>query len=264
MSAGSSGARRILRLTSTISRSCPAVLLTQLHPASFARDANICLQCRHTYRRGFASAAAAQTEEASSQLSDPIPAVQSSQAAYAINAGLLLSRPPQITRDLTSFEKAFYLYQRRLNERLALPFTQYFYFRRGTPADTHWKAKRRERGGVAARDVGEYNAYSKEGWNDEVLANEQISEPEEQVKALLDDDGKAETLGGVSSRITEADKAKDEKSLNRLLQRTLYLMVKNREGRWSFPATRVHGKENLRQVRLSFLLLSMQDLGLTD
>ena len=102
---------------------------------------------------------------------------------------------------------------------------------------------------MAARDIGKYNAYGKEGWNDEVLVNDATSEPEEQIKVLLEDDGKANTLGGVNSRVTDADRANDHKSLNRLLQRTLYLLVQNREGKWGFPSTRVHGKENLRQVR---------------
>jgi large subunit ribosomal protein L46 len=73
---------------------------------------------------------------------------------------------------LTSFEKAYFFYQKRLNERLALPFTRYFYFKKDTPADTDWKIKARERNGVAARELGGYRAYGEEAWNDELLVTD--------------------------------------------------------------------------------------------
>lgn len=139
-----------------------------------------------------------------------------------------------------------------------MPFTQYFYFRRGTPSDTHWKAKRKERGGVAARDIGKYNAYSKEAWNDELVVGDHTSDPDEQVQALLNDDGKADILGGINSRVTEADQKNDQRSLNRMLSRTLYLLVKGKEGYWSLPSTRVHGRENLKEVILSRTLIPKQ------
>jgi hypothetical protein len=49
-------------------------------------------------------------------------------------------------------------------------------------------------------------------------------------------------------RITEADQKNDTKSLNRALQRTLYLLVKNKEGQWQFPQDRLK-EENLHGVR---------------
>ncbi len=180
--------------------------------------------------------------------------------AYPINASVVLSRPPQITRDLTSFEKAYFFYQRRLNERLALPFTRYFYFKKGTPADLEWKRKMKQRQ-TAARDIGMYNAYSKEGWNDELLAGARESEPEEQVQALLRDaevhgvgsdemgEARKESVERPMPRITDADNASDVKSLNRLLQRTLYLLVRVEAGKWGFPTAGLVGKENLHQVR---------------
>ncbi|RAL60556.1 hypothetical protein DID88_009752 [Monilinia fructigena] len=79
------------------------------------------------------------------------------------------SRPPLLTESATPFEKAFYLYQKRLNERLVLPFTRYFYHKKDQPADIEWKARVKERNGVAARDIGGYRAYGEEGWNDEVV-----------------------------------------------------------------------------------------------
>lgn len=184
-------------------------------------------------------------------------------ARYTINAGVVLSRPPILTPDPHPFETACYLYQRRLNERLVLPFTQYFYYKRGTPAYEHWRSKRRERAGAAARDVGAYNAYSDEGWNDEVLMGNEDGQPEQLVRKLIEEEGRAAeftteggdlTLAGLR-RTTPADDKNDQKSLERSLSRTLYLLVKTRttagqrDGNWAFPAAPVVGREGLKEVR---------------
>jgi large subunit ribosomal protein L46 len=179
---------------------------------------------------------------------------------YTINAGVVLSRPPQITRDLEPFEKAFHFYQKRLNERLALPFTKYFYFKRGTPADMDWKKKIAERR-TPARDIGNYNAYASDAWNDELLMGSKESDPEYQVEKLVDDaestanatsqdTSKKEEIPRPFSRVTEADKKGDLKSLNRLLPQTLYLLVQSKEGFWKFPSSPVVGEETLREVSM--------------
>ena len=167
-----------------------------------------------------------------------------------------------MTPDPHPFETAYFLYQRRLNERLVLPFTQYFYYKRGTPAYEHWRSKRRERAGTAARDLAGYNAYSDEGWNDEVLTGNEDGKPEQIVKKLIDEEGRAAEFtseGGDLAfaglkRTTMADEKNDQKSLERSLSRTLYLLVKTRltEGRkgsqWAFPAAPVVGQEGLKEV----------------
>lgn len=190
-------------------------------------------------------------------------------ATHKIKASVLLSRPPMLTRDLTPFEKAYFLYQRRLNERLALPFTRYFYYPRGTPGDVEWKRKVKERR-TPARDIGLYNAYSREeGWHDELLVGAQESEPEHQMEALVKDaevedtelegeEGAADLAGRKKKekverpmpRVTEADRMGDLKSLNRALTRTLYLVVKEggKRGRWGFPSSSLLVKESLHTV----------------
>ncbi|KAH7374357.1 50S ribosomal subunit L30 [Pyrenochaeta sp. MPI-SDFR-AT-0127] len=217
---------------------------------------SICRSCRDTVARNtYATAAAAvQTEDSIAQHIPPV-AQASPSTSYAVNAGVVLSRPPQITRDLHPFEASFFLYQRRLNERLALPFTRYFYFKKRTPADLEWKRKMKQRL-TPARDIGRYQGYGDEAWNDEVLVGAKESEFEHQVGKLLEDaensgaePGAAEAPGAKKvvrevvdwpmPRITEADEKGDFKSLNRALQRTLYLLVKNKEGRWEFPQDRL-------------------------
>lgn len=184
------------------------------------------------------------------------------QQTYQLRASVVLSRPPILTRPLHPFEKAFFFYQRRLNERLALPFTRYFYYKKGTPADRDWKRKRDARGGAAVRDIGVYNAYGSDAWNDELLVGDKTSEPEEQVEALIRDvegvdipkeEGMKEGAGDVVvarplPRRTEADEKGDLTRLDRKLDGTLYLLVKNKDGKWRFPEGAVEGKEGLHEV----------------
>lgn len=220
-------------------------------------NSSVCRNCKKeslSIRRSYATAtaSAAQTTSQPPADSSPITATPIT-PKYTINAGLVLSRPPQITRDLTAFEKAFYLYQRRLNERLVLPFTRYFYYQKGTVADLEWRAKYKLRG-TTARDIGKYNAYSKDAWNDELLVGAQESEPQHQVEQLITDAATNEKgervheVPTVLSRTTEADKKGDLKSLDRALQRTLYLLVQGKEGVWKFPQTKIAEGETVREV----------------
>ncbi|OJJ88427.1 uncharacterized protein ASPGLDRAFT_63316 [Aspergillus glaucus CBS 516.65] len=218
-------------------------------------DSRVCRSCQQTLvRRDYTSAAATPLESTSTTNSSPVHPVVP--ASHIINAGVLLSRPPQITRDLTSFEKSYFFYQKRLNERLVLPFTKYFYFKPGTPADEDWKRRVRERQ-TPARDIGKYNAYSKDAWNDELLVGSKEAEPEHMVEALVkdaeetanatsQDTSKKEEIPRPFPRVTEADTKGDQQSLNRLLQRTLYLLVQHTDGYWKLPSSPVETGEDLR------------------
>ena len=235
---------------------------TILEPSS-----HICHKCLQSIRAASSVASSREVAPIEPSPSDkapaPLIASQPHSITYKIKASVLLSRPPILTRDLTPFEKAFFLYQRRLNERLALPFTRYFYYQKGTPGDTEWKRKIKERKSPA-RDIGVYNPYDEEGWNDEVLVGDRVSEPEEQIESLVKDAeigvkgrdvqgdvqfGKKEDLERPMPRITEADKTGDLRSLNRRLEKTLYLLVKGRKEReWSFPRSSLEKKESLHTV----------------
>lgn len=233
---------------------------------------NLCRNCLLALRQqGQASLATASTAQGAAVILDPdstnshpTPAAASPiflRTTYQVKASVLLSRPPILTRDLTPFEKAYFLYQRRLNERLALPFTRYFYYQRGTPGDVEWKRKMRERQ-TPARDIGAYNAYSEEGWNDELLLGSRESEPDEQLDSILRDaeaempkveegpDAKRpKALQRPLPRVTEADKSGDTKRLDRAMQRSLYLIVRKKgEPRWWFPESLMENRESLHTV----------------
>ncbi|GAB7339795.1 hypothetical protein MBLNU457_6344t1 [Dothideomycetes sp. NU457] len=259
MNAGQRSARRLasqstLQTADTICTSC---LFRLSQPTTQLRNASTAT----------ATATSKTTSPPASTSSRPVPA-----QAYTIRTGVVLSRPPQLTRPLHPFEKAFYLYQKRLNERLALPFTRYFYYKKGTPADVEWKRKAKSRL-TAARDIGVYNAYGREGWDDEVLVGDTLAETESVTQALIDDAQGASVKGeerageGVKKRTdvgvqqplprrTKADELGDVRSLDRMLDRTLYLLLRNKEGRWRFPEDEVKGKEGLDSAAERILVQS--------
>ena len=79
------------------------------------------------------------------------------------------------------------------------------------------------------------------------------------VRDLIDEEGRAAEfvspggdmeMAGLRRR-TEADETFDEKSLERKLDRTLYLVVRKKDDKfWHFPRAPVEGKEGLKEVRL--------------
>ena len=171
----------------------------------------------------------------------------------------MLSRPPVITADLDPFEASYYFYQRRLNQRLALPFTRYFYHKKDSPADLEWKSKQ-------DRGEGVYTGFGKRQWADELLVgdNSHISEDNgfkrlvettvtgEDATVAEQAEGAPKHAGHPMSRTTKADAENDIKSLDRALARTLYLVVKVK-GKpdhlaWRFPQTVLVGNENLKDV----------------
>ncbi len=85
--------------------------------------------------------------------------------------------------------------------------------------------------------------------------------PEKVVTQLVDEEGRSTEFVGESGltntaglkRRTHADKTNDQRSLERSLQRTLYLLVKEKamEGKpesWTFPSGALEGGEGLSQV----------------
>ncbi|KAF2150652.1 hypothetical protein K461DRAFT_295907 [Myriangium duriaei CBS 260.36] len=153
----------------------------------------VCLSCRLSLRQQVRPAAtAASPAPATNPLTTPTKSAPSKssppkpQQSYRVLTSVVVSRPPLLTRPLTAFEKAYHLYNRRLNERLALPFTRYFYYRKGTPSDGEWKRKVRART-TAARDIGNYSGYGRDAWNDEVLVGSNVGTWEDTVNQVIRD-----------------------------------------------------------------------------
>ncbi|KAK4239629.1 39S mitochondrial ribosomal protein L46-domain-containing protein [Achaetomium macrosporum] len=224
--------------------------------------------------RRYYAAETASASVSSSQTTIPPPPVTSSSETesatatdplrYKIKSSLILTRPPLLTREQTPFESAFYLYQKRLNERLTAPFCSKFYFKKDTAADLDWRIKLRERHGVPAKDIGRYNPRGRMAWNDEVLVGSKTSDPQEVVDRLLADaevrvseDGEPIApeervpVERPMPRRTEADEKNDVRRLDRKLDRTLYLVVRKGEGEdavWEFPGAIVPTQETLHET----------------
>lgn len=119
---------------------------------------------------------------------------------------------------------------------------------------------------MAARDIGNYSAYTKESWNDEVLVGDKTARPQKIVELLVEEEGRQSEFIGEDGdpklaglkRTTDADLGQNQKSLERSLSRTLYLLVRNKAvakeqnatTSWRFPSGDVEGKEGLKEVRL--------------
>ncbi|KAK1780935.1 39S mitochondrial ribosomal protein L46-domain-containing protein [Copromyces sp. CBS 386.78] len=259
-----------------------------------SQQRSICLQCRTQARlapvfsnvapRRFYSAEATTTPAAASTTTTPPPpppvnppvttstGTSTSSQIYRIKSGVILTRPPLLTRDLTPFEESFYFYQKRLNERLTAPFRKDYYFKKDTAADLDWRIKLKERHGVPAKDIGRYNPRGRMAWNDELLVASQTSSRAQTVEKLLADaemrvseDGEeipAEDRVPVEKpmpRRTEADEKNDVKRLDRALDRTLYLVVKKKaekegeEAKWVFPTGVVPTEEGLHETAARIL-----------
>jgi large subunit ribosomal protein L46 len=177
-----------------------------------------------------------------SNISTTSSAVVSSTKDLVINgqrivAGAVVSRQPLILRDLTPFEEEYYLYQRHLERDQAVPFAAEFYFKKGSVAERRWKQQEAQRASLAASSTS--------GKSKAAATDDKPTEEEEDLAAGMD--AKVE----FNDRITEADRKNDVKSLERALQRTLYLIVKKPRDQhaWQFPQGGVRVCENLQEVR---------------
>ncbi|SCW03096.1 LAFE_0G02850g1_1 [Lachancea fermentati] len=170
----------------------------------------------HLFRRGMATTAIPQT----------------------VKTGLLLSRIPIVTQELTTLEKQYYEYQSELERRLMWTFPQYFYFKRGTLAERRFLAAQK---GPISKQPGVWfpKGVPDIKHNRERSQKQDVRLAKESVSSSSSDAMDAEDVSRpivVNSRITEADRTGDLNSLERKLSRTLYLLVKHTKGDWMFPA----------------------------
>lgn len=148
------------------------------------------------------------------------------------HVGILLKRDPVILRSLSEFEHAYYQYREALEQAESRPFSHEFYFKKGSTAEQRWQAAQEAAAAAAER-----------------LENGQppLVQPRD------------EELSGLkrAERITEVDKKGDVRSLDRALDRTLYLVVKRpeNEGSWELPAGALEDEEMLHEVLFERTLL---------
>ncbi|KAI7864241.1 39S mitochondrial ribosomal protein L46-domain-containing protein [Spinellus fusiger] len=151
-----------------------------------------------------------------------------------VMVSVILSRPPQITRDSTSFEKAYFDYKEKLERGASTTFPTEFYFKKGSIAERRWKEEEAER--IKAMPD------TSRSLSDALVSAQQTLAKDETMSGTI---SKVNTL----PRDTEADKVDDKKSLDRALQRTLYLVVRTGETpAWVFPEGQVDTTEYLHEA----------------
>ncbi|KAL7798462.1 39S mitochondrial ribosomal protein L46 domain-containing protein [Trichoderma ceciliae] len=229
----------------------------------FSSSPTLCTRCATTFSAAstrFYSAATV-TEVKESVSGTPLhPPISSTTTPYPydIRSGLILTRPPLLTRPLHPFENAFFFYQKRLEERLNTPFITSIYFKPDTAAQLDWSLKVQERGGTVAKELGTYHGKNSKAWDDELKIGDPLSAQYNVLNSLLKDaaarvSDDAEIIAPEDvvpverpmERLSEADKKNDVRRLNRQMEKTLYLVVKGADG-WGFP-TDILKDENLHE-----------------
>ncbi|KAJ3332507.1 hypothetical protein HDU76_014008 [Blyttiomyces sp. JEL0837] len=164
------------------------------------------------------------TSAASSSKSQPSPSKkpQSSQASPSkISVGLLVKRNPVVLRDFSQFESFYYKYREDIDREVARNFQHDFYFKKGSLAEQRWLK--------AQSDAG--------------------SEPSRPHPTRAHDEDLLSAIKALASRKSKADVEGDVKSLDRDLQRSLYLLVQSKKlDSWILPAGEIEDKELLHEA----------------
>ncbi|KAJ2083676.1 hypothetical protein H4R24_000634 [Coemansia sp. RSA 988] len=156
----------------------------------------------------------------------------------AVRAGVVLQRDPIVTQPIKGFEAIADKYFAWLEYVTADRFPRDLYFKQGSSNERSWIAQEKERAAEWYFDPS--------------------SKPKERARNKLQvdsEDGEAmplkttsEQMVEVQLRETSADAAGDVRSLERKLERTLYLIVKDKSGQWLFPQGEVQDQELLHEA----------------
>lgn len=188
------------------------------------------------------------------------PSEAAGSSSTKIVSSLILSRPPVVLREPTKFELAYYEYNRQLSEALQQPFPKDFYFKKGSAAEKRFEEDQASSplgfsaiaaaaSSSAAKGTGGKGGKAKDVSTATGAPNTSAS------AAAAAADGAEDSRP--LSRTTEADARNDVRSLERKLDRTLYLVVKQKSAKgavtWRFPAKALTDTkhENLHDVSMS-------------
>lgn len=166
-----------------------------------------------------------------------------------ISGGMILSRIPIVTSEPTPFAKMYYEYMDGLKRRMMWTFPSFLYFKRGTLAERKYRELNKIP--TQARDGVVYP----EGIPDVVNARERsvsqkivvpTKDSKEGSRGAKAEDAEEDVIKP-NPRITEADKQNNVKSLERKLDRTLYLVAQTKNG-WRFPSVVVNEAETIDEA----------------
>lgn len=156
--------------------------------------------------------------------SPPYSSSSSATSDADINVSLVLSRQPIVLREPSPFERSFFHYNYNMSRRLAQPFFQEFYFRKGSAAEARFGHEEKHRKAT----------IDSEGKS---TASSEAPPPPSVEEAGVDAE-----LYATRPRTTEADARNDLTSLERALDRTLFLVMRSPSSesiKWRLPTTKV-------------------------
>eukprot|EP00842_Homolaphlyctis_polyrhiza_P006297 jgi/Hompol1/6669/HPOL_000126-RA len=173
-----------------------AVTSTNILPKTALSRASILLNAPASRLSTAATTAAKEQQQQQQQK----PAKQEAAGAPlpGISVGILLKRNPVVLPELSEFQKAYYAYRQEQEQQDAKPFDHTFYYKKGSIPEQRWLTAQSE--AASLPNPGNIKV---------------IAQPAEEELLKLK----------VAPRTTEADAKGDLKSLDRALQRTLYLVA---------------------------------------
>ncbi|WFD02978.1 hypothetical protein MOBT1_001667 [Malassezia obtusa] len=135
-----------------------------------------------------------------------------------LKSALLVTRAPVLQREPSAFEREYYRFNTALSHKLQQPFPRDMYFKKGSAAESRFD---------------EYYTQLQKTWE----VKTETRDPSKSVRKDAQSDSDAE-LYATMPRTTEADAQKNVKSIERALDRTLYLFVadKGSKGSWRLPS----------------------------
>ena len=178
--------------------------------------------------RQFSRSLATETSPSSTE-SDPNQSIEI-KSGSTVGAYLLLSRKPTILPTPTPIESSLYAYNAKLERALSQTFPRDLYFKKGSAAETQFLEDEKER-----------EAFMKGGNKESNDATFISSVPLSSAQSQT-----------ATSRKTKADETNDVRSLERSLDRTLFLVVKGEKAgeKWTLPHSVISttGSESLHSA----------------
>lgn len=170
-----------------------------------------------------------------------------------LSSSILLSRIPVVSPELTEFEKQYFNYQSELEKRLMWTFPYYFYFKRGTLSEKKFfKAQNypisKQPGVWFPKGVPDIRHNRDRRRKQEVILPKE-GEEDDASGIITTNTAAASSVSRPikpNPRVTEADKINDKTSLDRKLDRTLYLLLQRKDNKlWEFPNFPLKDNESL-------------------
>lgn len=158
-----------------------------------------------------------------------------------LQSALLVSRPPVLLREPSTFEREYFRFNTELSHRIQQPFAREHYFKKGSSAEARFD---------------EYYAQLQKTWDGDALirshseSDAAAATASANANADVNKSANAPAAGGESDlfttmpRTTAADAQNDQRSLERALDRTLYLFIQRATGQdhlpqWHLPTKRL-------------------------